>query len=179
MKPSVLAIDPGPTQSGWVYVIEETGAICSAQLLTSEQVRKSLLFQQEQEALPDILAIEMIQHYGSGMPAGKDVFQTCIEIGRFIQCFPEDRPLVLVPRRDVKLHLCQDSRAKDPNIRQALIDRFPASGKDSKGNPSSIGTKKHPGPLYGIKSHLWAALGVAVTVQDNAEKYLNQADNDN
>jgi hypothetical protein len=26
-----------------------------------------------------------------------------------------------------------------------------------------VGTKKNPGPLFGMKSHAWAALGVAVT----------------
>ena len=69
-------------------------------------------------------------------------------------------------RLDVKLHLCKDSRAKDANIRQALLDRFPATGG---GKTPQIGTKAQPGPLYGIKSHLWAALGVAVTFADKQE----------
>jgi hypothetical protein len=36
-------------------------------------------------------------------------------------------------------------------VRQALIDRLGLQG-----------TKKAPGPTYGIKSHEWAALAVAV-----------------
>jgi len=51
-------------------------------------------------------------------------------------------------------------RAKDANIRQALIDRY-GPGKDK-----AIGQKKTPGPLYGFKSHEWAALAVAVTWMD-------------
>jgi hypothetical protein len=51
----------------------------------------------------------------------------------------------------VKLHLCNSPRAKDGNVRQALIDRVGPQG-----------TKKGQGPTYGIKSHEWAALAVAV-----------------
>ena len=47
-------------------------------------------------------------------------------------------------------------RAKDSNIRQALLDLY---GGDKR---KAIGIKAEPGPLYGIKSHMWAALGVAV-----------------
>jgi hypothetical protein len=64
----------------------------------------------------------------------------------------------LVFRRDVKLHLCGSARAKDPNIRQALLDRF-----------GPVGTKKAPGPLYGVKSHIWSALAVAVTASETKE----------
>jgi hypothetical protein len=54
-------------------------------------------------------------------------------------------------RKDVKLHLCNSPRAKDANVRQALLDRLGPQG-----------TKKAPGPTYGVKSHEWAALAVAV-----------------
>ena len=62
----------------------------------------------------------------------------------------------LVYREDVKLHLCGSPRAKDANIRQALIDRW-------GGKAEAVGTVKKPGPLYGVKSHAWSALAVAVT----------------
>jgi hypothetical protein len=57
----------------------------------------------------------------------------------------------LIFRKDIKLFLCGTMRAKDANIRQALIDKIGPQG-----------TKKTPGPTYGIKSHTWAALAVAV-----------------
>lgn len=63
--------------------------------------------------------------------------------------------VAMLPRLDVKIHLCKTAKAKDANIRQALIDRF--------GYP---GTKHHPGVLYGVKTHCWAALGVAVCAYD-------------
>lgn len=62
-------------------------------------------------------------------------------------------------RRAVKLHLCGSMRAKDGNIRQALVDRF-------GGQAQAVGTKKAPGPLFGLSSHRWSALAVAVTWWD-------------
>jgi hypothetical protein len=53
------------------------------------------------------------------------------------------------------MHLCNSMRAKDANVRQALIDRF-----------GPVGTKKQPGKLYGVATHYWAALGVAVYSAD-------------
>jgi hypothetical protein len=60
----------------------------------------------------------------------------------------------------VKLHLCGSSRAKDPNVRTALLDRFGGAG--------AKGTKAAPGPLYGIAADLWSALAIAVTWTDQA-----------
>jgi hypothetical protein len=60
-----------------------------------------------------------------------------------------------IPRLRVKQALCHDSRAKDANIRAALIDRF--------GGPASV---KKGGTLYRLKGDEWAALGVACTYWD-------------
>ena len=91
---------------------------------------------------------EMIASYG--MPVGREVFETCLWIGEFRCEIRKFAKFDLVYRKDVKMHLCGSARAKDSNIRQALIDLY---GKQ--------GTKKEPGKLYGIRSHEWAALAVA------------------
>lgn len=151
----ILAIDPGTNQSAWVLYDYVTREILEHSIAPNETVLK--------EDLPLItaghIAVEMIACYG--MPVGKEVFVTCVWIGRFIQMW--DSAWGLVYRKDVKMHLCGNTTAKDGNIRQALIDLFPATGLDGRGVPSAIGTKKHPGPLYGIRKDEWAALGVAVT----------------
>jgi len=97
----------------------------------------------------------MIGHYGSGMPAGKDVFNTCVFIGELKEACSQGFKAYLIERRFIKLHLRNSARAKDSNIRQALIDRFGAPG-----------TKKSPGRLYGVKADEWAALALAVYFGD-------------
>ena len=141
----LLAIDPGTTHSGYV-VIDDGGVQLSGVAENGEMFELIA-------AHGSNMAIEMIASYG--MAVGREVFETCLWIGRFMQAAGPDR-VRLVYRKDVKLHLCGSPRAKDANIRQALIDRW-------GGKAEAVGTVKKPGPLYGVKSHAWAALGVAVT----------------
>lgn len=146
---SILAIDPGTTQSGWV-LLSGGGAVIGCGVDANDRV---LLLVRETHA--DRLAIEMIASYG--MAVGREVFATCVWVGRFQQAWRDPDAVRLVFRQQVKLHLCQSPRAKDANIRQALIDKLGPQG-----------TKKAPGPTYGVSSHAWAALGVAVTVAEAA-----------
>jgi len=145
---TVIAIDPGPEYSalvGW-----NGSAITHKQYATNTEI---LTILRELSPAADPLIIEQICCYG--MPAGAETFETCFWSGRFAEAYGADR-VQRVPRLQVKLHLCHDSRAKDANIRQALIDRF--------GKP---GTKKQPGLLYGVSGDLWAALALAVTWWDS------------
>lgn len=144
----LLAIDPGTTHSGYV-VIDDGGVQLSGVAENGEMFELIA-------AHGSNMAIEMIASYG--MAVGREVFETCLWIGRFMQAAGPDR-VRLVYRKDVKLHLCGSPRAKDANIRQALIDRW-------GGKAEAVGTVKKPGPLYGVKSHAWAALGVAVTAME-------------
>lgn len=137
---SILAIDPGTTHSAfllWSGRTEDSGFIDNQSLIYRIRTRG---FDAR------LCAIEMIASYG--MPVGKEVFETCVWIGRFVESL--HIPAHLVFRKDIKLHLCGSARAKDGNIRAALIDKHGAPG-----------TKKQPGPTYGISGHLWAALAVA------------------
>ena len=89
------------------------------------------------------------------MAVGQEVFRTVHWAGRFTEAAESQRHTVeQLTRREVKLHLCGSMRAKDPNIRQVLLDRF--GGDDARG------TKAHPGPLYGIANDVWSALAIAV-----------------
>lgn len=99
----------------------------------------------------------MIASYG--MAVGASVFDTCVEIGRFVEhvsIFKPNTPVKLIYRKDIKLFVCGTPKAKDANIRQSLIDSI-----------GSVGTKGSPGPLHGVKSHAWAALAVAVTAAND------------
>ncbi len=154
----VLAVDPGTEQSAFV-VYDVFGTVARHGKHDNRDLLKHL--REWASACPGaVLAVEMIASYG--MPVGREVFETCVWIGRFIEswahaggCFTQ------VYRRDVKLHLCGSSRAKDGNVRAALLDKFGGKAK-------AVGTKKKPGPLHGVKGDVWAALGVGVTVGEGA-----------
>ena len=149
---SLLAIDPGSEQSAIMW-IAHNGLPKKFDIMPNEHLIEHIRGICAPETGWHHLAIEMIASYG--MPVGAEVFETCVWIGRFIQAW--GGPFTKIYRREVKSFLCGDSKAKDGNIRQALIDRY--------GGSSAIGNKKSPGPLYGITKDVWAALAVAVTWQ--------------
>ena len=138
----VIGIDPGPREFAWVLWD-------GSRVLDCGDVQN---YQPGAFLTPSVgyrVAIEWIESFG--MAVGREVFETVFSIGRMAAM----KDVRLVPRRDVKLHICRSAKAKDGNIRQALIDRF-----------GPVGTKKAPGPLFGISNHRWAALAVAVTAFD-------------
>jgi hypothetical protein len=153
MKTIILAIDPGTTQSAYVRWdgehLYEHGIIANAQmfdilnLCNVEQYR---------------LVIEQIRCYGKAV--GASTLDTVMWSGRFFQHWLElgGAEPELIPRMDVKMHICHSSRAKDGNIRQALIDRF--------GEP---GTKKSPGLTYGLSKDAWQAFALAVYAADKEQ----------
>jgi hypothetical protein len=147
----ILAIDPGTTKSGWV--LYDGGRVHSSSVESND----ALLERVQHWRHGVTLAIEMIASYG--MAVGAEVFETCVWVGRFKQAWHRPDEVRLVYRKDVKLFLCNHPRAKDANVRQALIDLFPKTGG---GKTPQVGTMKQPGPLFGINSHVWPALGVAL-----------------
>lgn len=150
--PTILCVDPGPVSSG-VVVYDGKSVLEAYPNMDNEDFIESLCFE---DYSTNRIVIEWISSYG--MPVGRDIFDTCLWIGRFIERF--GRPYDLVYRKDVKLTLCNNMRAKDANIRQAILDRFPATGG---GKTPQIGTKNKPGPLYGISKHAWSALALGLT----------------
>lgn len=146
---AILALDPGTTETGWT--LYRDGKVIDSGVADNHDVLRWV--QAGQDA--DVLAIEMIANMG--MAVGVSTFTTVRWIGRFQQAWRNPEAVRFVMRHQVKQHLCGTQRAKDPNIRQALIDKIGPQG-----------TKKEPGPTYGVKSHAWAALAVAVTVADGA-----------
>lgn len=161
----ILSIDPGPVQSAWLVYDPSDGECIEFGLFENDSLALWISDCNCEEVQADILAIEMIACYG--MAVGEEVFETCVWIGRFIEAWEhrgqgaeQYKPWYRVFRKEVKLHLCNSMRANDSNIRQALIDRY------GPGREKAIGTKKTPGPLYGIKKDLWSALAIAVTFAD-------------
>ena len=152
---NVLAIDPGNVLSGWCILDDQTLEPLNVDKSLNDDVL-ALLENREGMTPPDMVVIERVASYG--MAVGKEVFLTCEWIGRFAQK-AEDLgiPVDYLYRRQEKLHICGDSRAKDGNIRIALIDRF--AKHDTK---NGKGTKKNPDWFYGFRADIWQAYALGI-----------------
>lgn len=184
MGKTILAIDPGNERSA--YVVYDSGTVIAFGIEDNTELIDKVngLYFDFDECKH--LAIEMIASYG--MPVGATVFETCVWIGRFIQGWNANYTKVY--RKDVKMHLCHSMKAKDSNIRQAIIDKYGGVNKaiGNKKCPKCKGKgwfgagrplcpvcngakwKYPPGPLCGIAEDVWAALGVAIVFQEKINK---------
>ena len=152
----IFAIDPGNIESAFVIVTDDLSKVINKGKVYNEDLL-DIIWQVDKVSH---VAIEGIQSYG--MPVGKEVFETCYFIGRLQETFLREHgkfPLMIY-RKEEKICLCHSLKAKDSNIRQALIDRF-----------GEVGTKKNPGYFYGFKKDIWSAMAVAVTYHD---KFLKE-----
>jgi hypothetical protein len=155
----VVAIDPGPTQSA--FVVWNGSAIVTKDFVDNRDLR-AVLRAPEYRAVRTVVVIEKVASYG--MAVGEDVFATCRQTGRFEQVASNcGLACYLMPRIDVKRHVCRDTRAKDANITAALVDRF---GNRELHGQFAKGTKKTPGFFFGFASHHWAAFALAVASWD-------------
>ena len=157
----ILAIDPGTVQSAWLTFYTDAGRPAGERGIEPNVDLIDRLRGWHDAArvgeVPflDALVIEQVVSYG--MAIGAETIETVHWAVRFAEAaFPT--PVYRIPRKAVCMSVCGSARAKDPNVRRALLDRF--------GGDSAIGRKAAPGPLYGIHDDLWAALGVAVTFAD-------------
>lgn len=150
---TIMAIDPGPVKSAYV-IMQQLGEIREKGICENEEIRDII-----NSVFTHYVVIEQIKSYG--MAVGESVFKTCYESGRMIEAaIARTRMVYMLPRGKCKLHICGSMRAKDGNIRQAIIDRYPATGG---GKIPQVGTKSAPGPLFGVSKDIWAALSVAIT----------------
>jgi len=143
----ILGIDPGSKESGFVDWDSNGSLIASADKIPN------VLMLIACRLYSGVVAIEQIRGYG--IVAGDDTFDTCEWTGRFREAHEgKGGKVMMIPRKDIKHHLCGNTTCKDTHVRQALIDKY-----------GPIGTKKEKGPLYGISGHCWSALAVCVTCQ--------------
>ena len=149
----IIGIDPGPTESA--YCILKDGIIQFFCKDKNEEIASWV----DHELLcgdADVVAVEHLQSFG--MPVGKEVFETAYFIGEIRSLVKQEggRPTFLpVYRKEIVTHHCNNPRAKDANVRQAMLDRWGPQG-----------TKKNPGPTYGISKDVWSALAIATYAMD-------------
>jgi len=143
----IIAIDPGEKKSAIIKITKNAGKILNGYLPPQIATNDKILSILEDAGYDNFIVIEDFEPRGH--PLGKDSITTIKWIGRFIQ--KPTCPTYVLPRRRVKALLGVGKKGTDAKVRAAMIAHF--------GKP---GTKAKPGPTYGITSHLWQALGLAV-----------------
>lgn len=149
----ILGLDPGTTHTGCVW-------FDGTRVVRSEHWENPIVIVAASSVdVPmhiDAVACEMLVYQGETRRPGEETFETAYWIGRFIGACSV--PFHRIKPYEWKVHVCGRATAGDSERRTALIRRF--------GGKSAIGTKKAPGPLYGVTGHCWSALAVAVTAWD-------------
>ena len=156
----IISIDPGNVESGFAILNESLKPVTFGKINNEDLI--NILGVQAQ--LQKYVVIEMIANMGMAA-VGTTIFETCVWIGRF-----KERALMMgketnyIYRKEEKINLCGSMKAKDKNIRQALIDRF-----------GPVGIKSNKGWFYGVSKDVWSAIAVGVTYYD---MYLKGANNE-
>lgn len=156
---ALLCVDPGPVLSAWCFV--EDGVLLDFGKWPNEMLLEMARCGRGGSCMP-LLVIEDIESFG--MPVGREVFRTAQWIGRFIEAREdggEGGNHRLLPRSLVKLTMCGTRKARDANVRQAVIDRV--------GEPP---TKARPNARLPRRpaADEWNALAIALTFQQLREE---------
>lgn len=149
-----LGIDPGPRDCG--YVLLRGNTVVGAGIAPPDELADALRNRTTCGLIVDAVACERITPYGV---TGASVAETAEVYGQLREAARVAAlPFRGLYRATVKSAICGTAKANDSNVREALLRRW--------GGDTAIGKKKAPGPLYGIRSHAWAALAVAVAARD-------------
>jgi len=158
----ILSIDPGSSESAYVLMNNDLKPIIFGKftnLNVRAEIRRILRMYYSPDRSISVVT-EMVACYD--MAVGKEVFDTCVWVGRFTEMAEhENVNTYYIYRREEKTNLCKTMKAKDSNIIQALVDRF-APDTPNKGK----GVKADKGWFYGFKKDIWQAYAVGVTYSD-------------
>lgn len=151
-KPAIIGIDSGNIYTGWCVIDEDYKPIAFGKTENNELFE---YLEMNRKWLPRTVYIEKICSYGNVI--GQSTIDTIEWIGRQHQFFDErGHKINFVKRKTYVTEFCGNSRAKDANIKQYLVDRFaPNTPNHGKGN------KKEPGFFYGMSQDAWSAFAIA------------------
>lgn len=170
MTTPILAIDPGPECSSWVLwdptaeqVLAGADQVANADLEIMLYSYENLTTGLRKLGLverPEVRQLVVERPVVMGMQAvTAALMETSYWSGVFAGAWPG-----LVDRLTYHKVRCQlaGSKCKEPEVKQAIISRFAPNGHGKDGK----GTKKAPGPFYGVTGHMWSAVAVAVAWGD-------------
>ncbi len=149
-----IGIDPGPTTSGLVvYELPAAGPGRVRSCFKEADLDHVRCVLGTYASTPDVeVCIECTQ---AGPPSGA-VVKTTEVVGRLMErCEVLGLDYHMYYRREVLQALgCARQGNKDSHVRNALIELHGGTKQ------VAVGKKREPGPLYGLSSHAWQALGV-------------------
>lgn len=157
----ILAVDPGPTACGLVLYDETARRVIWSQPDRPVEMALSDIRDVYCSARRPIVAVETVQAQGwkgSSPIIGTTTIQTAIVVGRLYQeAVGGDLETTLLYRHEVLSALHVSGRGnRDTLVRERLLELHGGT------RATACGTKKAPGPLYGVSGHAWSALAVAV-----------------
>ena len=154
----ILAIDPGPDACGLVvYCTDERRVLVADKAKPTDDAVK-LVSAMAVQGSAQLVACERVQSYGI---SGGSLLRTAEVYGRVLERAAfgglQFRGLY---RREVlrELDLLGARGNRDAAVRQRMIEMHGGTKR------AACGLKSAPGPLYGVSSHAWQALGLAVAV---------------
>lgn len=123
----IIGIDPGSAETTFA-VIGDNYEVLDAGKILNHDMRAML---RNPPAGQHFVAIEGIQAYG--MAVGREVFDTCYQIGMLMECCEHaGLPFIVYNRPEYTRAICGVGKVNDAVLRQALLLRF---GGDKKGEP--------------------------------------------
>jgi hypothetical protein len=150
----LIAIDPGTHASGYIEMDGNGRILLADKDMANADVLNTMRY------LPTDVAvtIEMMSFQGPSRMVGAETFEACVWIGRFEEAAHPCKT-ALVTRSAVLKAL---TAKNDAQVAFALREMY-------GGQKTAVGTKRAPGPLYGVGGHALQALAVGVV-------YLMQID---
>lgn len=172
----VIGIDPGTHQSAFVAYSPDGRRVLNKGIEINERVLRAIYGLVQGGDTHGV--IEDMVPYATGYSTKETIFW----VGRFWEAFSQTGIYAhRIVRDKVVMHLCgrlwvthvdedgkkHQKKLGDKHVKQALLTRFEASGG---GKIPQVGIKAKKGPLFGMKSHMWPALAVAITFSEKEQK---------
>ena len=156
---NVVAFDVGTTETAFAIMTDQY------ELLDFGKVPNDYLLELKTIFSYDVFVYEKFMSYG--MTIGQTTIDSIEWNGRYKQRAIDVgcKKIVALPRKEVKINLCGTMKAKDTNIRQALIDRF--AKFDFK---NGKGTKNNRDVFYGVSADCWSSIALCVTYLDLSKR---------
>lgn len=127
---NILGIDPGSAESAYCLTRPDQTIACAGKLPNGEFT----CFLRGLAGEVSAVAIEGIQSYG--MAVGREVFDTCYQIGRTLQVCEDMRiPITVYNRPEYAKAICGVGKVTDAVLRSSLMTRF---GGDKRGEPLNL-----------------------------------------